>query len=156
MADNNKVTLQSSDGKIYIVDTAVASLSKLLDMAINADERLRESESERKTITVKNVSGKILGLVIDYCRYHVLVTPDTPAATVRKWDLEFVQPLLEDDKYALIELLKAARYLDIHSLLDFICECIADKIKGKSVQSIREMLNIQNQNSGEEAKRSKS
>jgi S-phase kinase-associated protein 1 len=44
----------------------------------------------------------------------------------------------------------AANYLDIRGMLDLTCQTIADMIKGKSVEEIRETFNIKNDFTPEE------
>ncbi|CAK9156970.1 unnamed protein product [Ilex paraguariensis] len=45
---------------------------------------------------------------------------------------------------------KAANYLDIESLLDLTCQTVADMIKGKTADEIRNTFNIENDFTPEE------
>ena len=45
---------------------------------------------------------------------------------------------------------QAANFLNIKSLLDLVCQTVADMIKNKSPQQIREIFNIKNDFSPEE------
>ena len=48
------------------------------------------------------------------------------------------------DQGTLFELILAANYLDIRSLLDVTCKTVANMIKGKTPDEIRKTFNIKN------------
>lgn len=64
-----------------------------------------------------------------------------------EWDNQFSKNLNQPDVF---ELLLAANYLNIPSLLDLMTTNIADKIKGKTVEEIRVQFNIKNDFTPEE------
>ncbi|KAJ2444724.1 hypothetical protein GGF42_006216, partial [Coemansia sp. RSA 2424] len=66
------VVLQSSDGKDFTVDIAVAKQSKLIS---NLIEDIGESD---EPIPLPNVASKVLEKVIEYCEYHVDDPPLIP------------------------------------------------------------------------------
>merc|ERR1712226_900567 len=98
----------------------------------------------------------ILSKVIDYCKYH----KDSPPEEIQKplkstnliecgvseWDSEYVN--IEQE--VLFELILAANYLDIKSLLDLTCAKLASMIKGKNTEEIRKQFNIVNDFTPEE------
>jgi len=57
---------------------------------------------------------------------------------VPKWDADFVN--IEQE--TLFELILAANYMDIKSLLDLTCAKVASMIKGKTPEQIRQTFNI--------------
>lgn len=65
---------------------------------------------------------------------------------VSEWDAAFV----EVDQELLFELILAANYMDIKSLLDLTCAKVASMIKGKTPEEIRETFNIANDFTPEE------
>ncbi|MCO5557535.1 hypothetical protein L7F22_011101 [Adiantum nelumboides] len=74
---------------------------------------------------------------------------DKPALTneeVKHWDADF----LKVDQVTLFDLILATNYLNIQSLLDLTCQCIADMIKGKTPEEIRKTFNIKNDFTPEE------
>merc|ERR1719422_1678760 len=99
-------------------------------------------------IPLPNVKTAILSKVIDYCKYH----KDNPAEEIQKplkstnliecgvseWDAEYVN--IEQE--ILFELIVAANYLDIKSLLDLACAKVASIIKGRTPQETRTRLNV--------------
>jgi S-phase kinase-associated protein 1 len=92
-------------------------------------------------IPLPNVSSKILAKVIEYCKYHVDNQkstddkPATPEDEIKAWDQDFVKV----DQATLFDLILAANYLNIKSLLDLTCQTVADMIKGKTPEEIRKL-----------------
>merc|ERR1712232_1024940 len=118
MSEKKTVKLTSSDDKEFEVEKETAEMSVTIKHVI---EDLLEVGSDTP-IPLPNVSGKILEKVIEYCKYHH--ANPTPQAEDKKdekrtddiipWDLEFCKV----DQATLFELILAANYLDIKSLLD--------------------------------------
>ena len=65
---------------------------------------------------------------------------------VSDWDANFV----DIEQEILFELILAANYMDIKSLLDLACAKVASMIKGKTPQEIRDTFNIVNDFTPEE------
>jgi S-phase kinase-associated protein 1 len=92
--------------------------------------------------------------VIEYLN-HIAETPATVIEkplkgefrdVVSEWELRFIDVGHED----MFDLMQAANYLDVKSLLSLVCAKAASMIKGKSPQEIREMFDIENDFSPEE------
>ncbi|KAE8125738.1 hypothetical protein FH972_020512 [Carpinus fangiana] len=96
------------------------------------------------TIPLPNVDGKILEMVLEWCKKHVdeKVSKDE----LSKYEDEFV----EVDQADLYDLLMAANYLVIKGLLDRVLQRVADLIKGKQPEEIRKIFNIKNDFTPEE------
>ncbi|ETV88697.1 hypothetical protein H257_00218 [Aphanomyces astaci] len=152
MADESthKVNLVSQDGDSFEVSRAVAIMSELVRTMI-ADEQ----DEEVQEIPLPNVKSTVLSKVIEFCSHH----HNNPMADIEKplrsgdmndvvgeWDASFVD--IEQD--LLFELILAANYMDIKSLLDLACAKVASMIKGKTPQEIRETFNITNDFTPEE------
>ncbi|XP_030950793.1 SKP1-like protein 1B [Quercus lobata] len=141
---SRKITLKSSDGETFEVEEAVALESQTIKHMI-------EDDCADNGIPLPNVTSKILSKVIEYCKKHV-ETPkaeDRVASTdeeLKNWDLEFVKV----DQATLFDLILAANYLNIKSLLDLTCQTVADMIKGKTPEEIRKTFNIKNDFTPEE------
>jgi len=110
-------------------------------------------------IPLPNVSGKVLKKVIEYSEHH---KDDEPAPAeeekevfdnarnrsdeISEWDSTFITCENEE----LFEIILAANYLDIKPLLDLGCKTVANMIRGKTPEQIREMFNIENDFTPEE------
>ena len=108
---------------------------------------------EGDDIPIPNVQGKILAKVIEFCNKHAKAAPEgegesssAESEELKAWDAEFCNV----DQGTLFELILAANYLNIKPLLDLTCMTVANMIKGKSPEEIRETFNIENDFTPEE------
>ncbi|KAK9113270.1 hypothetical protein Scep_020789 [Stephania cephalantha] len=138
---SRKVTLKSSDSETFDVEEAVAVESQTIKHMI-------EDDCADSVIPLPNVTGKILAKVIEYCKKHVDASKaeDRSDEELKNWDAEFVKV----DQGTLFDLILAANYLNIKSLLDLTCQTVADMIKGKTPEEIRKTFNIKNDFTPEE------
>ncbi|GFP80724.1 skp1-like protein 1a [Phtheirospermum japonicum] len=148
---SKKIVLRSSDGEVFEVEDAVAVESQTIKHMI-------EDDCADNVIPLPNVTGKILSKVIEYCKRHVdasasaAKTDDKLASTaasdddLKAFDADFVKV----DQATLFDLILAANYLNIKSLLDLTCQTVADMIKGKTPEEIRKTFNIKNDFTPEE------
>jgi S-phase kinase-associated protein 1 len=139
-----KFTLQSYDGETFEVDEAVALESQTIKYLI-------EDGCANSTIPIPNVTGKILAMIIEYCKKHVEAeaasSDEKPSEDdLKAWDADF----MKIDSATLFELVIAANYLNINNLLNLTCATVGDMIKGKTSEEIRETFNIVNDFSPEE------
>mmetsp|Transcript_2861 Transcript_2861/g.4544 ORF Transcript_2861/g.4544 Transcript_2861/m.4544 type:complete len:158 (-) Transcript_2861:890-1363(-) len=138
--DNEMVTLRSSDEEKFEVEQEVAFKSETIKNMI-------EDTGTDAAIPLPNVSSKILAKVIEYCKYHVgAKKSETSEDETKAFDTEFVKV----DQATLFELILAANYLNIKSLLDLTCMTVANMIKGKTPEEIRKTFNIRNDFTPEE------
>ncbi|KAH7848842.1 hypothetical protein Vadar_008940 [Vaccinium darrowii] len=140
--ESKKITLKSSDGEAFEVEEVVALESQTIKHMI-------EDDCADSVIPLPNVTSKILAKVIEYCKKHV-ETPKTDDRSaedeLKTWDAEFVKV----EQPVLFDLILAANYLNIKSLLDLTCQTVADMIKGKTPEEIRKTFNIKNDFTPEE------
>ncbi|KAK2379030.1 SKP1 protein 1B [Trifolium repens] len=140
MSSSRKINLKSSDGEIFEIDTAVAMESQTLKHMI-------EDCADNTTITAQNVTSNILAKVVEFLKKHVEAA--SSETCLKAWDAEFVKV----DQGTLIDLINAADYLNIPSLLDLTCKAVADIMNGKTPEEIRNTFHIVNDYSlGEEEK----
>jgi S-phase kinase-associated protein 1 len=131
------VTLCSLDGMEIKVAENVATLSGTV-------RDLIEDAGIDNPIPLPNVTGQVLGKVLEYCTYHT--EHPVEGDDLCPWDVDFFKV----DQSALFELVLAANYMDIRPLLEAACKTIADMIKGKTPEQIRETFNIKNDFTPEE------
>ncbi|KAK9666781.1 hypothetical protein RND81_14G210800 [Saponaria officinalis] len=150
-----KILLKSNDGEEFEVDEVVAEESLTIKHII-------EDDCADSVIPLPNVTGKILSKVIEYCKKRVELvdkkngSDSTTYASygsnggdndeLKTWNAEFVKV----DQDTLFDLILAANYLDIKSLLDLTCQTVANMIKGKTPEEIRKTFNIVNDYTPEE------
>ncbi|XP_028093952.1 SKP1-like protein 1B [Camellia sinensis] len=142
MSSSKKITLKSSDGEAFEVEESLALESQTIKHMI-------EDDCAHSVIPLPNVTSKILAKVIEYCKKHVQIskTQDRSAEDeLKTWDSDFVKV----DQPTLFDLILAANYLNIKSLLDLTCQTVADMIKGKTPEEIRKTFNIKNDFSADE------
>ena len=115
-----------------------------------------EDTGTEEEIPLPNVKFQILKKVMEYCEKHRNDNPpeiEKPLKTsnlnelVDAYDAKFID--LENLE-ELFEIILAANYLDIRSLLDLSCAKVASLIKGKSPEEIRKIFNIENDFTPEE------
>ncbi|XP_015889760.3 SKP1-like protein 1A [Ziziphus jujuba] len=140
---SKKITLRSSDGETFEVEEAVALQSQTIKHMI-------EDDCVDNGIPIPNVTSKILAKVIEYCNKHVVDSTKLDDRSsddeLKNWDADFVKV----DQATLFDLILAANYLNIKSLLDLTCQTVADMIKGKTPEEIRKTFNIKNDFTPEE------
>jgi len=73
---------------------------------------MAEDDCADNGIPLPNVTSKILLLVIEYCKKHVV---ESKEEDLKKWDAEFMKKM---EQSILFDVMMAANYLNIQSLLD--------------------------------------
>lgn len=139
-SENNSkkmIILKSSDGETFEVEETVALQSQTI-------RHMVEDDCADNVIPLPNVTGRILSMVIEYCKKHVEAAAAAAAAggdnDVKNWDRDFVKV----DQETLFDLLLAANYLNIKDLLELTCQATADMIKDKSPEEVRRIFHINN------------
>ncbi|KAH7687494.1 S-phase kinase-associated protein 1 [Dioscorea alata] len=130
------VTLVSSDEKEFEVEERVAKMSNLLKAMIEG------GVSMNKPIRIVIVSGDVLGTVLEYCEKHAKAGEgEEQKAMMEEFDQEFMEKTNLDVLYGLMV---ASNYLEIEGLLELTTQRVADMIKGKKPEEIRELFGIKN------------
>ncbi|KAK8567953.1 hypothetical protein V6N12_006520 [Hibiscus sabdariffa] len=133
--------LRSSDGKTFELEETVVVKSQTI-------KRMIEDDCADNEIHLPNVNSKILSKVLEYCKKHVDSAADKEKNPfeIKAWDADFVKV----DQNTLFDLILAAEYLKIQSLLDLTCLTVANMIKGKTPEEIRKIFNIRGEFTPEE------
>lgn len=149
------VKLQSSDYKVFEVDVEIAKQSEVIRPMV---EDCDYDDYDDEPIPLLNVNSTILKKVIEWATYHKDDPPppeDEENREKRTDDIEpFDREFLKVDQSTLFELILAANYLDIKSLLDVTCKAVANMIKGRTPEEIRKTFNIKNDFTPEEEEKS--
>jgi S-phase kinase-associated protein 1 len=105
-----------------------------------------------KEINMEHINSDILKLIATYLEYHEENTPGAlpmplPSSnldTIIKdnFDLKFVKDNLASNQPNMFNMILAANYLEIPSLLHLSCATYASMLKGKTPQQIRETFGI--------------
>jgi len=144
--DTRTVFLVPPEGTKVEVPRAVAEMSVLIKEMLADDD----DDNETPEIPLPNVNRDVLERIVAFCKHHV----NNPMAELEKplksnnmadvvedsWDAEFI----DVEQSVLFNIILAANYLDIPSLLDLSCAKVASMIKGKTPEEIRKTFNIQN------------
>ena len=174
------MTLCSVEGQKFEVKKSVIKQSELVLTMIDDDET---EDDQTQEIPLPNVRQEVLKKVIEFCEYHSEnefpdiekpLKSSNMQEVVGEWDAKYV----DVDMEFLFELILAANYMDIKSLLDLTCakvhgysfSClilggvqshlptllhlcqVASMIKGKTPEEIRQTFNIVNDFTPEEEK----
>lgn len=130
------IRLKSKQEEIFEVDRESAFLS------ITVKNMIEDTDLETP-VSLPMVDSDILMRVIEYCNFHKDEQPDDIKT---EWNNKFIN--VSDE--VIFNLILAANYMDIKSLLDLTCKKVADEIKGKTPEEIRLRFNIKNDFTPEE------
>jgi len=148
--------LTSKDKKEFVVERKQAFISTLVKTSLENDDKAEE-------VPIPGVSGAILDLVVQYMKEHKGVEPPIIEKPLRSKVMKDVCPHKPDADYIdkigenrqqLYDLILAANYMDIKSLLHLGCAKVASLIKGQPLEKIKEILDP-NQGAKKDAKDSK-
>jgi len=128
--------------KDVTVDRKNAFISVLVKTSIENDETATE-------VPLPGVEGPILLKVADYMNHHKGVEPPIIEKPLRSkvmkdvckdnWDAEYIDKI-GNDRQQLYDLILAANYMDIKSLLHLGCAKVASLIKGQPLERIKDIL----------------
>ena len=146
------IVLISSDNQKIEIDSESAQKSHLLKGLIT------DFSTQQDPIQIPDIKYDILKKIIEYLtHYKDKVPKDIPkpmpsanlSEVIDEWDVNFINSIELDNVF---DLINAANYMDISSLLDLSCAKIASLMKGKTAQEIRTMFNIECDLTDEELK----
>ena len=141
--ETTKLVLVSSDNQKIEIDSESAQKSHLLKGLMT------DFNSSQEPIPIPDIKADILNNVVEYLTYYKGKNPkDIPkpmpsanlSEIIDEWDVKFINGIELDSVF---DLINAANYMDIPSLLDLSCAKIASLLKGKTAQEIRTMFNIE-------------
>mmetsp|Transcript_57818 Transcript_57818/g.91889 ORF Transcript_57818/g.91889 Transcript_57818/m.91889 type:complete len:189 (-) Transcript_57818:189-755(-) len=140
--DDEVLTLKSGgqNPKSFEISKKCAELSKFVTTIL-------EGDSEATSIEIRQVPPETLEHVIEYLRHHQGKEPEPLPCPVRsihmnqivsdKWDATWIDAF---DKKTIFEIILAANYMDIKSLLHLGCAKIATLIKQLDQKEINRII----------------
>jgi S-phase kinase-associated protein 1 len=141
-ADDASLKLISKDSKEFMVTRKFAFISTLVKTGLDTDPTATE-------VPIPGVRSDILELVIQYMNQHTGTEPPIIEKPLRSkvmkdvvkdpWDATFIDEIGEN-RQQLYDLILAANYMDVKSLLHLGCAKVASLIKGQPLEKIKEIL----------------
>ncbi|KAA8539933.1 hypothetical protein F0562_026625 [Nyssa sinensis] len=128
------IWLQTADGLIQQVEEEVAMFCPMI-----CREVLQTGMGSSKTYAIslpQRVNPAILGLILDYCRFHQV--PGRSNKERKTFDEKFIRL----DTKKLCELTSAADSLQLRPLVDLTSRALARMIEGKTPEEIRETFHL--------------
>jgi len=136
------IKLISKDGKEYVIEKKYAFVSNLIKTSLEHDPAAAE-------VPMPGVKADILAKVVEFMQHHKGVEPPILEKPLRSkvlkelckdgWDADFIDKIGED-RQLLYDLILAANYMDIKSLLHLGCAKVASLIKGQPLEKIKDIL----------------
>ncbi|KAJ3000683.1 hypothetical protein HDV02_004368 [Globomyces sp. JEL0801] len=126
--ESELIKLRTSDDVVFSIEKHVIVQSVLIKNMLNDLDVVDD-------IPLPNVT------IVEYLTHHKDdVIPAEPVEKKLHDISDFDKELLNVVNSTLFDIILAANYLDIPSLLDVGCRCVAIKIKGKSVEEIQKVF----------------
>jgi len=137
-----KIKLLSNEGDAFELDIEVAKKSEVIkDMLENCDD-------SGEDVPLPTISTNQLKKVVQWLEQHkndVVLDrlkgedKDYNSDNIPEWDKNFFSL----NQVEIFDLVLAANYLDIKDMLDILAKTVANMMKGKTAQEIRETFNIE-------------
>ncbi|GMS97811.1 hypothetical protein PENTCL1PPCAC_19986 [Pristionchus entomophagus] len=157
------VVLVICDGENVEVDMTMINQCQTLKNLVQDTNLGAEGAAEKLEIPLPNVNAATLKHIINWCDHHkndaTVVEEEgeekkkkkeTKSDDIPEWDVNFLSADNGVEISVLCEIIHAANYLHIQALLDRSCKTIANMMKGKSSEEIRQTFNIPNDFTPEE------
>jgi len=137
-----KIRLVSNDGEMFQLDIEVAKKSEVIK------EMLENCDDSSEDVPLPTISSDQLRKVVQWLEQHrgdVVMDrlkgeeKDYNSDNIPEWDKKFFNL----SQVELFDLILAANYLDIKDMLDLLAKSVANMMKGKTAQEIRETFNIE-------------
>lgn len=123
------IKVQTSDNVVFEVEWDCIKMCKTLyDLSMDVDSNF---------IPLSSITSTTFQKILEYCQL------ETEPESAQDF-------FMNVDQYLVFDLILAANYLNIQSLLDQSCKHVASMIAGKTPQQIREHFNLEDDLSPEE------
>ena len=121
--------LKSGDGDIFVINTNVAIQSEVIRVLLENVSNVKYKSEEQSVINLRLLKTKELKIIVDYMNLHF----NNPADAFDKLDKNISYGFDKNIYYSCYEMVYAANYMGINSLLNHICEKLAHIIQKKLI-----------------------
>eukprot|EP00286_Rhodomonas_abbreviata_P017356 CAMPEP_0181336652 /NCGR_PEP_ID=MMETSP1101-20121128/27545_1 /TAXON_ID=46948 /ORGANISM="Rhodomonas abbreviata, Strain Caron Lab Isolate" /LENGTH=222 /DNA_ID=CAMNT_0023446985 /DNA_START=43 /DNA_END=708 /DNA_ORIENTATION=+ len=134
----------TQEGEEVEVKKSVIAMSQIAALMLSEED---DDGDSLPKLPMPYVKRAIFDKIMEFCEHHEKepmpeiekpLKSTNMAQVVSDWDAKFV----DLDQPMLFELILAANFMDIRSLLDVCCAKVASMIKGKTPEDIRKTFNI--------------
>ena len=146
-----EITLISSDDKRIQIESKNVEKSDFLKNKIR-------NTNKKNEINLPEINYNTLQKIVEYLNHYkdkepqLIPKPFTSNNLINvtdEWDINFIKNM---DMNSIYDLINASNYLEIPSLLDLCCAYIITLIKGKPIEEMRKLFNIECDLSDEQIK----
>jgi S-phase kinase-associated protein 1 len=130
------VTIITSDFQHIDADNSLLEQSIVINDII-------EDIGDDEPIPLPTITSKVLTKILEYCSFYSVSHLECEVE-------EFNKGFVNIDIDFIFDLIQGANFLNIKSLLDILCAAVADRIRGKTPEQIREVFGIANDLTPEE------
>lgn len=131
----------SSDDRVTVVGSGGVGAFSLTreeaELSGTIRNLLSDIEDQEDAIPLPNVTSEVLARIVEFCKYRT--GKEERDEEVKERDAAFLSDM---DTPTLIQVIRAANYLDVACLLDLTCQRVADMLRGKTPSEIRQMFGI--------------
>ncbi|KAI5332563.1 hypothetical protein L3X38_022692 [Prunus dulcis] len=145
--EKTKISLKTSEGEVFEIEENVAMEFHTVK-AFFQDEGV----SREVVMPIPNVNSVELVKIINFCTKTLELKRKADHEENAKKELRlFYQDFVKDESTEhIMELILAADYLHVDDLLEVLNQCVADRIKNKSVEYVRKLFGVENDFTPEE------
>ena len=120
--------MKAQKAKLVLKDDTVLEASLAAVAMMNVVATFFEAGAPDDPVFVPNATPETMARVISYCEYHSQTDDEDTSA----WDAKFFEVSHE----VLYDLILVSNQLDIPTLLEACCQCVANMAKGMSPEEL--------------------
>ncbi|XP_049344126.1 SKP1-like protein 1B [Solanum verrucosum] len=125
------LTLKTCDDKKFVLDEAIAVRSQTI-------KNMVEDDCVSNVIPLPNVDSKTMSKVIEYWKKH------SEEGVSKDMLMDFDNAFVKVHHSIFFLVVLAANFLNDKEILDMMCQEVADRINGKTLELIRKEFDIKN------------
>lgn len=129
------VSLVCDDGEVFYISLEAAQLSVTLRNMLEDMPPPRNDEDALDAVPIPSISSDTLGKVVQYCEAHKTSTVTLPTDD-QLCGVNYDAP----NSKPIFDLLKAAKFLNIESLVTLCYKTLVKMIHGKNTDEMRSIL----------------